>query len=118
MSTQIEHTEGECHCPACDLNKAYLEDLKVYEAKKKFQVIDIEGKDGNALENALNRAYADGYDLTAVLKPYAIMRTFPPSPPTTADVIKEVYKRQKITGQFPDVPEDPEDWGPTMGGMQ
>jgi len=72
MSTQIDHDDtNECHCPTCDLNKAYLEELEVYNAKKKFQVLTLmETGTGAELESNINKGFADEYELTAVLKPY------------------------------------------------
>jgi hypothetical protein len=117
-----EHTDtDDCTCPACELYRRYQTQYAEYENKKRFRVVDTDGKDAESIEAALNEYYREGYDLTAVVKPYFVMRAVPPNPPSTADVIQELQRRQQIKPvKVPEdgTPPNPDDWGPMMGGIQ
>lgn len=112
--SKFEHEEAEpnCGCPSCYLADLYVAEYDAYKARKPYLVIDCHPDE---IEGRLNRAQAEGYEMTAVHPSgRVIMRSVPPVPITARDVLSELYKRQEEDGIV--VADDK--IGPTMGGMQ
>lgn len=122
--SHLEHEQNlkNCGCPSCDLMEAYMKKFEDYKTRKPYRVFFSGNLDAAAIELELNNHQEQGYEMTAIITDRVILRSAPPIPPNSTDVISEFTRRQeKIKernerNQNQDDKEFSEDdFGPTLG---